>query len=1068
VADIDEVSGRHRSPVFYLWVAGVDSLYGSVRPPFVGTSQGIIYNRVTALVPKLGLSTQRRMDVAKGVSASSPVAVHLRTFQAREGAGDATDPGEVFGRLGPQSATASAVLLEDVARDAVAPFTLDIGTDLSGLVYPRWMHIGRETFWATGAAAGAPHTITMGSRAQNGTPHRPHIATSRSGSKPYVTTEPVYFRGRRAIIYEGNRRAVGEASGWVERWRGFIEREPEFDGSGNVVLSIAPMTASLDRKLGASAKPTKLSHEYHSFSDGVATLYDNIQIMREGEGYKETSGGSLLGAGALKVHSTATWDRVFNLGTFGAPKLLPSGHPRRGSVVAMSTTPAEPQSPHGVAPWPELRVSLPVGAHPSVTVPAHVHEQFSFIKNAAAAESVVCELADTSGGGIVVKRWPACLQDAIAGVGGRGWNEGDYRDTDGAWAGVRLDLTDVPSFICRLNCSPKVGVRLLFTDRSGPIPADWIDAGYGQFFGADSPREWDADGSRPRPGDVERLPAEAFSVTSPVEDEEARDILGSIRAMSSRRSFGSTIGRGVGARFVWLAAGDDNQVVLPVAGAARGWYARGEKHITVEDAIGLPAGGTMYVDILRGDPGDRDGLIATVEVKTETAITDPLTGAAAGYALELAPRHYERGHPDELMTFADYSTENRIQIAPAIAFQDGASAAVVILQLLTSAGGGGINGPYDTLPFGGGLVYDTADHVGADVDSASIRAVQNPGPGTEFAPRWKRGDTVRDLIAGLLIATGYVLDMRTDEQGRCRLRALPTGLPSAADLLGTLTTADIAQSPRPYTVVERRIRNVFAFKVNHDTSGEARLEVAIPVEPSIEQFDEARPLPGDLRGMLVDPSVADVHDELRAVWSRLALALAYPRRVWRFGVRQGLVAQMQLGGTYAVTHPLLRGTSGIGVSAALARVRSTNESWWDSIARIEAVFYGFSGLGWNASARVTAAPTATSVTVDVNVYSSDENRLSGEDQRDVDGFDQLVAGDVVRVHPGGNMDAFKDLTILSVNRAANLITFDPAVAPDFGVHGLIAPDWGDVAPTVFATAPAFHSTYAYISRVTIT
>jgi len=149
----------------------------------------------------------------------------------------------------------------------------------------------------------------------------------------------------------------------------------------------------------------------------------------------------------------------------------------------------------------------------------------------------------------------------------------------------------------------------------------------------------------------------------------------------------------------------------------------------------------------------------------------------------------------------------------------------------------------------------------------------------------------------------------------------------------------------------------------------------------------------------------------------------------------------------------------------LVRLREIVSSGWGATARAVFVYYGPSGAGWAPSCNVIAAPNAVTVTVADQAHSPTSHPVTGETIIDIDGFDELSAGDRVRVHPDSGTEAYVELQIVAINRAARTIEFNAA-------HGLAAPAdgfavWGTVAPTTYAAAPALHQSYAYAGRVTV-
>ena len=126
-------------------------------------------------------------------------------------------------------------------------------------------------------------TVTFSGRSLLGSPRCDHLIDLATETKPRITKPPVFFKGRRAIIYETRLSEDGTTSSaqadWVERWRGFVASEPEVgtrSSVNSVRLRIAPLTSLLDQPLGDQNNRTFLSQTHHTWGGDDVALGDGM------------------------------------------------------------------------------------------------------------------------------------------------------------------------------------------------------------------------------------------------------------------------------------------------------------------------------------------------------------------------------------------------------------------------------------------------------------------------------------------------------------------------------------------------------------------------------------------------------------------------------------------------------------------------------------------------------------------------------------------------------------------------------------------------------------------------
>tara|TARA_R100000231_G_scaffold128096_1_gene99090 strand:+ start:172 stop:600 length:429 start_codon:yes stop_codon:yes gene_type:complete len=130
-------------------------------------------------------------------------------------------------------------------------------------------------------------------------------------------------------------------------------------------------------------------------------------------------------------------------------------------------------------------------------------------------------------------------------------------------------------------------------------------------------------------------------------------------------------------------------------------------------------------------------------------------------------------------------------------------------------------------------------------------------------------------------------------------------------------------------------------------------------------------------------------------------------------------------------------------------IRSINQELMSEGCEIELLTTGLSPVAWNSTAKVSLAPTSTTV-----LLATDDFSLS-----DVDDVSFFAVGDVVDYLPPGDHDnAITGLEIQSIS--SNTITFTSA-------HG-ISTIGGTLEPTTFANASANHQADAYLANASNT
>ena len=1086
MADFAPIERRDRSPCFYVAIAGVDTLFGTVQPPsrtyFVASeSSGFReYQRSISIIPGRGFEFSRSLEEEDAIIESETVTMSL-VCRDHIDASDSTDPGFIFGRMGFAGADFSAQLNQSIDLSQTPTVHL---TTVTGLNTGDVVHIGQEAI-EVGAIDTAAKTFTVpnGGRGRLGTTRSRHAVSADDGVFPLVTKPAVFFRGRRAVIYEAALGQNGENpsdSDWIERFRGFIANEPEFSTEGGletVTLSISPMTAALDRPLAHRAGKLRLHPRIHTFDgthcenivffesvddgryielgitgsqqiggatyttlkqgtaealDGLIPYVDNpdsdelypfrqprrfimsigVQgggtknaiiidrsgdhiLLRDIDGPLQNSGDNYVGkTGSVFGNFAHTEARVLSIGALAA-----------NAVAGVSS---------GAALWPDAIMDALTSASFDSDELEHglfqirysaQAQQFSFtpnfkytVSNPAAIEALGITVPAPPRASISIHRDPPqkarLLRQNAGGIAG--W-QGSLRRGD------RYKNTG--------DAATSYDSALLGSPAGGTIPPAVIN-----FFTDDQPRE--------------------------VEVQVQYDTQPATAANQSRGSVAKSIDV-VTARSFFHAGAKFQNSPAP--------FFDNESFITFDKDPGAPAGGSVILDISNGDS---DPFMQIVVGEATSVTVDGETGFVCRV---LEGTFFD----DETFTIIDNGgpVANRPLFSPSVRFAPAVSVGAMLLQLLTSSSGGLVtSSEYDVLPLGAGLVDNANDDpLGADVDVDSFLAISEP-VGLNFSPVFKSGDTILDVMRGILLSVGYVLDMHIDDTGKCRISAVKVGIPNALSVIASLDDSDISETPVPSSPARTSIRNIFNFSSNFDASGNPGFSQEIKDTASIEAFGEADKLDVELQGAVLNLDPGSVLSVLQPIFSKLRLEMAFPYRLFRFSVRSGMAARMRVGGVYKISSGQLRGERGPGVANAVCRLRSIESDGFAPTARVEFIHFGFAGTGWAPALAVTGANGAT-LTVREDDYRPDTAA------EDLSGFEGIQAGDVVRIIRIGTDSPFIG-TVQSIDLAANTITLtsNPGIsAPADGhpVHAYILPGFRSEAAEI-------HDDYAFIGFTRLT
>ncbi len=460
-----------------------------------------------------------------------------------------------------------------------------------------------------------------------------------------------------------------------------------------------------------------------------------------------------------------------------------------------------------------------------------------------------------------------------------------------------------------------------------------------------------------------------------------------------------------------------------IRGVALGWYEYGEKYLLVQDSLGLPASydGTLYAIEIKAY-----GKAFKAMAKSETAVS-------VGYLIELDQDNvYNRGLP----SFGDFldSTE-KIEISRGLLIEN-KPAGQVMLELLESGGGGGINGDYDLHLVGCNISQ-------AFIDEDSFLSNQSASNIRDWQFNLSIDDiTARDILEPMLRVMGcaIVMDRSTFYP---RLKLISVG--HEADENQPLITDDtmLIDSPIYWSVYEDIITQ---FKFIYDLQNDQPTERVINNYAAINQLaGETRSEEYKLYGLTSEivggARAGDFLQYFRATYARLFRLYGQAIRQWVFSITSGASFNLDIGSSLRVSSDFLKGYSDdYGVSDGVGLIVSMRLSLFGEGCELKLNHYGLSSPTWNASARVDQVINSTTVSIVVDQFSASDISF-------------FKVGDAVVRYTWGANDSKTSLTISQINGAQ--IVFS-------GSHGATAGDI--IQPASYTLASTAHKKRAYIDR----
>jgi hypothetical protein len=1010
------IGSQHGRRVFALQVAGLKYRYHSHPPPSSSNLDANIASGVTYVdIESIGSigSFSASIDPSGGVATYGATSITLNIDKRR---GGLSDPGIIFGRCGARSASTRVRLTSSVNRTDT---TFNIDTDLRATGI-ELLHIGAETVKLNSATVSSI-SVTRGI---GNTPTQTHSLSLEGSFVPELTTEITTFRGRRAKLYMAHRYANGNTSDYVEVINGFIEQSPKVEEGDQISLSIMPLTALIDTDLSDKGiSQTRLLQDYHYF-DGVM-------------------GSALEYALSLEVDTDNRNVELFpdTTAAITANTFQVSVETRRGYQSYLDDfDPSLPQGPDGDdyirehPRYPKLRRDSDAifeddGVYPNTltydgSIPGYVINSDGALTNALDSAEITAtnklrvwlpsiELKQHLLGSGEVKKWPNVINDTLESDG-----PSNTQGLDGGVARWRLQAG--PTFRAeKLSGSPfQASVWLWNTRAHYQYLLDGL-----AVLGVRGPLCWKTSGTNTALDTLARCSypldlgndgdpySEDFTVNTPVQ---------------AKRIFITSV---------------ESTAVFKVRDIPKAYYQHYESAILVEGSLGLPSSATAdefyYVTVQHYDRNLGGERRQVFKVTHETVAT--FGGSNVGYLIHIA----DDNNHNQNSSFGDWTDSERALIFRGGQFI-GERPGTVLLKLLESGGGDGINGVYDVLSLGLNISSD-------DIDEASFLTVDSTATFTLSDSYAGDGVDLRDTIDAMLRLMGAVLVMKRDEtSGRSKLSLVALGNERLDASINTISAEQWLSDQPPKWGVHEDIVTQIKFEFDFDASEESfKSEVIFNNQEAINRYGGERSaitlaLPG-VNSEQFGRGAGDNFSYFLPTAARIFNLLSNPLRTWVGSIGTGQSTFLDVGSYVTVSSPHLRGYSdSYGVVNGIGMVRAIRQEFMNEGCDLEMVVTGLAPVYWNATAKVTSI-TLNSVTVASSEYSSSS----------VDDVTFFEVGDVVDYLPLGNHDgAITGLEIESIT--GNVITFTAN-------HGISSLN-GTLEPTTYANASNNHRSDAYLAN----
>ena len=622
-----------------------------------------------------------------------------------------------------------------------------------------------------------------------------------------------------------------------------------------------------------------------------------------------------------------------------------------------------------------------VGAGPSANVGAS--EQ---VVNVTTFEATTATIDSSAAGTEVLKRWPGDYLQAVTET----WAPGTNKGVDGVWADCRLQESTA-----QFNGRPALSVKLNSSFHAADLLVTW------------------------RGRDQGRDLAYPIRLIAPDVDPEWQPGSNGQRLEWERTE---RVGRGAGAGL--------GRTLLRVAELANAFRQSGEP-VALLDALRAATGTAFWWSCTWDERGEERSTVfrGTISGASTEA------GETVGYRIEIKD-------PETVPSFGDWPGFTRCRIRPAAVWK-GADWRRVLVEVLCSLEGAGVNGSYDVQPFGLGIPEGA-------VDAAQILSFPTPPNLGRVDITIESARKVAEIFAGIFISAGCVLQLALDPAtGTRKLRLVRVTRASKAEAVATLGADDWEPDPVPPETDDRIVN---AWEIVTKTADGRDVTDRWSDASSIRAHRETRSQKIDLTEVRIDlaAEAASGAAALRSVYGQLSASYAWPRRLVAGGVRQPSMLHLDAGDVAIISCDDIVGYDGAeGATGIPARLLAVEHDVDGGRSRITFALDSAAGAGWNSSLYVEAVIGLKTVRVAANHYT-DPVTPAGATRQDLDYW--AVGDDAAECPIGAWAGAVN--TITGINTGTRQVTFSAN-------HGLSAGD--SIDPVVYDDAPAVQQDLAYLA-----
>lgn len=640
------------------------------------------------------------------------------------------------------------------------------------------------------------------------------------------------------------------------------------------------------------------------------------------------------------------------------------------------------------APAPMLPTVAGPGSF-TVTAPAEPSQNClasEEVVNETTAEAYTATIDGSALGTEVLLRWPV---DYLAAINAA-WAPGTNKGVGGAWADVQIQRLDAGTR------RPAVSVKLNSTKHAKDLLISW-----------------DAQ-------DVGRLLAYPLRMAAPDVAPLWWTSLEGVSRLAWEREV--RVGR--------TREPDNGRNVFAITDLAEAFYQSGEP-VMLLDGAPAAAGVTFYWSATVDERGEERKL--TFRGAISGASTE--AGVTVGYRVEVED-------PTSVPSFGDWPGFSRSKIRPAAVWRE-ADMRRILVEILTSVEGAGVNGAYDVQPYG--LAVPSSS-----VDVDQILSYPIPPALLRWSVTIDEARKASDILVPMLVAAGAVLQMHLDPaSGVRKLRMVPVARAADVESVATLA-ADEWELDLAAPAADDRVINAWVFKLR--TADGREVTDTWSDRASIRAHRETRQQTIDLRDARIDlaDEAASGAAALRSIYGELDASYAWPRRLAAGAVSQDRLIFVDAGDVITVSCDELVGYDGTeGITSQPVRLQQVEHDVEGGRTQISGALTIAAGAGWNTSLYVEAVVSPTVVRVAANYYT-DATGPDGQVQRDLD--DWAVGDDAVMCPLGAWAGTVR--TITAINTSSREVTFGAA-------HGLAAGD--SIDPPSYTDASAVQKRLAYLA-----